>query len=150
VQIRLAAEVARFGKTVRQLVFVITFHEAKQVGIRWPFEEKLTQLHDFVYRVRTFLCIYAALSDDMPAEAHAILVYRDGPANPEAHQDHHFAFGNRTPKTLFNLLMMAPFGMALPDSYSLMTVPFSLICVASAACVIFLASRACCRAILKS
>merc|ERR1711870_196409 len=42
------------------------------------------------------------------------------------------AFGKRTPKARFNLLMMAPFGIALPDSYSLMTVPFSFIAVAKA------------------
>merc|ERR1719240_2422178 len=62
----------------------------------------------------------------------------------------HLALGNRTPKARFNLLMMAPFGIAFPDSYSLMTVLFSLIDEASAACVIFFANLACCKASLKS
>merc|ERR1719277_1809165 len=61
-----------------------------------------------------------------------------------------FALGKRTPKARFNLLMMAPLGMALPDSYSLMTEPFSEIAVASCAWLIFFAVRACCKAILKS
>eukprot|EP00406_Dinophysis_acuminata_P043011 CAMPEP_0179295750 /NCGR_PEP_ID=MMETSP0797-20121207/44582_1 /TAXON_ID=47934 /ORGANISM="Dinophysis acuminata, Strain DAEP01" /LENGTH=130 /DNA_ID=CAMNT_0021005003 /DNA_START=76 /DNA_END=464 /DNA_ORIENTATION=- len=62
----------------------------------------------------------------------------------------HLAFGSRTPSARLSLLMTAPFGMALPDSYSLRTEPFSLMAAASAACETFLASRACCRAILKS
>merc|ERR1712032_1582557 len=63
---------------------------------------------------------------------------------------HPLAFGKRTPKARFNLLMMAPLGIAFPDSYSLMTEPFSEIAVASCAWLIFFAVRACCNAILKS
>merc|ERR1712183_844926 len=46
--------------------------------------------------------------------------------------------------------MMAPFGIAFPDSYSLITDCFSLMAVAKAAWLIFFARRACCRDILKS
>merc|ERR1719346_413319 len=64
--------------------------------------------------------------------------------------DTHLAFGSRTPNARFNLLMIAPLGIALPDSYSLMTMFFSLTAVASACCDMFLACRACCKDILKS
>merc|ERR1719251_618180 len=61
-----------------------------------------------------------------------------------------FAFGKRTPNARFSLLMMAPFGIAFPDSYSLMTEPFSATAVANCAWLNFFATRACCKAILKS
>merc|ERR1712241_1355488 len=81
----------------------------------------------------------------------AVLDLRSGGAldrNPEV--AHPLAFGKRTPKARFNLLMMAPLGIAFPDSYSLMTEPFSEIAVASCAWFSFFAVRACCNASLKS
>merc|ERR1711862_812340 len=63
---------------------------------------------------------------------------------------HILAGGSRTPNALFNLLTMSLLGMALPDSYSLITDAFSLMAVASLAWFICFAIRACIRAFLNS
>ena len=50
--------------------------------------------------------------------------------------------GNLTPNARSNLVMMAGFGTAFPDSYSATTCGFSLIAVAKSFCVNFFAVRA--------
>ena len=50
--------------------------------------------------------------------------------------------GNLTPNARSNLVMIAGFGAAFPDSYSPTTCGFSLIAVAKSFCVNFFAVRA--------